>query len=58
MQTLTREARSTRPMSAMPSISDPVLRQVGEQDQRYAVCMRANTRDINRRYTGDQERIA
>ena len=28
------------------AISDPVLRPVG-QDQRYAVCMRADTRDFN-----------
>ncbi len=39
-------------------ISDPVLQQVSEQDQRYAVCVRFNARDINRQYTGDQERIA
>lgn len=37
-------------------ISDPVLRPTG-QEQRYAVCMRANTRDFNRRYTGVKERI-
>lgn len=39
-------------------ISDPVLQQVSEQDQRYAVCVRFNARDVNRQYTGDQERIA
>ena len=39
-------------------ISDPVLQQASEQDQRYAVCVRFNARDINRQYTGDQERIA
>ena len=39
-------------------ISDPVLLQVSEQEQRYAVCVRFNARDINRQYTGDQERIA
>ena len=39
-------------------ISDPVPQQVSEQDQRYAVCVRFNARDINRQYTGDQERIA
>ena len=39
-------------------ISDPVLVQVSEQDQRYAVCVRFNPRDINRQYTGEEERIA
>lgn len=39
-------------------ISDPVLQQVSEQDQRYAVCVRFNARDVNRQYTGGQERIA
>jgi hypothetical protein len=39
-------------------ISDPTLLQVSEQDQRYAVCVRFNARDINRQYTGEQERIA
>ena len=39
------------------AISDPVLRPVG-QDQRYAVCMRADTRDFNEQYMGVKERIA
>ena len=38
------------------AITDPVLRPAG-LEQRYAVCMRANTRDANRRYTGVKERI-
>jgi hypothetical protein len=37
-------------------IADPVLRAAG-LEQRYAVCMRANTRDASRRYTGVKERI-
>jgi hypothetical protein len=37
-------------------ISDPVLHSAG-LEQRYAVCMRANTRDGSRRYTGVKERI-
>jgi hypothetical protein len=39
------------------SISDPVLRAAG-QDQRYAVCMRFDSRDQQGRYTGLTERIA
>ncbi len=39
------------------SITDPVLRPAG-QDQRYAVCMRFDARDAQRRYTGLTERIA
>jgi hypothetical protein len=39
------------------AIADPVLRPAG-QEQRYAVCMRANVRDAGRRYTGVKERIA
>lgn len=38
-------------------VTDPMLRQAG-QDQRYVVCMRFDSRDINRQYTGVQERIA
>jgi hypothetical protein len=38
-------------------ISDPVLRPTGPQEQRYAVCMRANVRDGARRYAGVKERI-
>lgn len=39
------------------AISDPVLRPVGHE-QRYAVCMRADTRELNNQYTGVQEQIA
>jgi hypothetical protein len=39
------------------SISDPVLRPAG-RDQRYVVCMRFDSRDVQRRYTGMTERIA
>ncbi len=38
-------------------ITDPVLRTAGKE-QRYAVCVRLNARDANRRYTGVKERIA
>jgi hypothetical protein len=38
-------------------IADPELRPVG-QDQRYAVCVRANVRNANRHYTGVTDRIA
>jgi hypothetical protein len=38
------------------AISDPVLRPAG-RDQRYAVCMRADTRDLSKQYTGVKERI-
>jgi hypothetical protein len=38
-------------------ISEPVLTQV-DQDQRYTVCVRSNSRDINGEYTGDKDRIA
>lgn len=57
LQTLSRDlADPTNVRNA--GISDPVLQQVSEQDQRYAVCVRFNPRDISRQYTGDQERIA
>lgn len=38
-------------------ITEPVLRPAG-RDQRYAVCVRANSRDINKRYTGSKDWIA
>lgn len=38
-------------------ITDPMLRQAG-QEQRYVVCMRFDSRDQQRRYTGLTERIA
>jgi hypothetical protein len=39
------------------AISDPVLRPVGK-DQRYTLCVRANSRDANHHYTGVKDRIA
>lgn len=39
------------------TITDPMLRQAGT-DQRYAVCMRFDSRDAQRRYLGLTERIA
>ena len=39
------------------SISEPELRAAG-QSQRYVVCLRFNPRDLNRRYIGQQVRIA
>ena len=39
------------------SVTEPVLKPIGTE-QRYAVCMRFDARDINRQYTGLQERIA
>ena len=39
------------------SISAPVLTQTGKE-QRYTVCVRANSRDINGSYTGVKDRIA
>ena len=38
-------------------ISDPVLMQVGKE-QRYTVCVRANSRNIEGVYTGAKDRIA
>lgn len=38
-------------------ISDPVLVPVGS-DQRYAVCVRSNSRNQVRQYTGSKDRIA
>jgi hypothetical protein len=37
-------------------ISDPVLRQAGTA-QRYTVCVRSNSRDLNKSYTGVKDRI-
>lgn len=37
-------------------ISDPVLRTVGK-DQRYTVCVRSDSRDVNRQYLGSKDRI-
>ena len=37
-------------------ISEPVLRTAGH-DQRYTVCVRANTRNLSRQYTGAKDRI-
>lgn len=39
------------------AISDPVLRPAG-REQRYSVCVRSNSRNANRLYTGVKERIA
>jgi hypothetical protein len=38
-------------------ISDPALRSAGS-DQRYTVCVRSNSRNLNRHYEGVKERIA
>jgi hypothetical protein len=38
-------------------ISEPVLRAAG-REPRYVVCMRFNSRDINKQYSGVKERIA
>lgn len=38
------------------AISEPVLRPSG-RDQRYSVCVRSNSRDINGQYTGIKERV-
>jgi hypothetical protein len=38
-------------------ISEPVLRPAGK-DERYAVCIRANVRNLARHYTGPKDRIA
>lgn len=38
-------------------ITEPVLRTAG-REQRYAVCVRYNARNVNRQYTGVKERIA
>jgi hypothetical protein len=39
------------------SITEPMLKQAGSE-QRYVVCMRFDSRDLNRQYLGLQERIA
>jgi hypothetical protein len=39
------------------AITDPFLQPVGPNEQRYAVCVRANARDQFRQYTGLKERI-
>ena len=38
-------------------ISDPVLRPAGK-DQRYSVCVRSDSRNANKRYTGSKDQIA
>ena len=38
-------------------VSEPVLRQAGKEE-RYTVCVRANSRDVSHRYTGAKDRIA
>jgi len=38
-------------------VSEPALRPAG-RDQRYAVCIRANSRNANRQYMGSKDRIA
>lgn len=38
-------------------ISEPALLTAGS-DQRYAVCIRSNSRNLNRQYKGSQDRIA
>ena len=39
-------------------ISDPVLRTIGKDQQRYIVCVRFDSRDANKQYTGTKDRIA
>lgn len=39
------------------SISDPALRTVGKTE-RYTVCVRLDSRDVNRQYTGIKDRMA
>jgi hypothetical protein len=38
-------------------ISDPVLRRAGN-DERYVVCVRSDSRNANKNYTGSKDRIA
>jgi len=38
-------------------ISDPVLRPTGK-DERYVVCVRSDSRNANKHYTGSKDRIA
>ena len=37
-------------------ISEPVLRQAGKEE-RYVICVRSDSRDVNRQYTGSKDRI-
>ncbi|MFY9687553.1 MAG: hypothetical protein WAJ88_17265 [Pseudolabrys sp.] len=37
-------------------VSEPVLRQAGKEE-RYVVCVRSDSRDVNRQYTGSKDRI-
>ena len=37
-------------------VSEPVLRQVGKEE-RYVVCVRSDSRNANRHYTGSKDRI-
>ena len=37
-------------------ISEPVLRPAGK-DERYVVCVRSDSRDVSRQYTGSKDRI-
>ena len=37
-------------------ISEPVLRQAGKE-QRYVICVRSDSRNANRQYTGSTDRI-
>lgn len=37
-------------------ISEPVLRQAGKE-QRYVICVRSDSRNANRQYTGSKDRI-
>jgi hypothetical protein len=39
------------------SISDPALRTVG-REERYVVCVRSDSRNVNKEYTGLKDRIA
>lgn len=39
-------------------ITEPMLRTVTGTDQRYAVCVRANARNLARHYEGPKDRIA
>ena len=37
-------------------ISEPVLRRAGKEE-RYVICVRSDSRDVNRQYTGSKDRI-
>jgi antibiotic biosynthesis monooxygenase (ABM) superfamily enzyme len=56
MTTLTKELDDPTAIR-QASITEPTLRQAG-QEQRYAVCMRFDSRDQLRHYLGLKERIA